>query len=166
MDVAHRLSARVGDALKQRRLTLATAESCTGGWVSQVLTSIPGCSQWFERGYITYSNRSKEEMLGVPGALIEREGAVSEAVVRAMAEGVLERSPARVSVAISGIAGPEGGTPSKPVGTIWLAWATAGQPTRARSSHFAGDREMVRQQAVMAALQGVLDLVGRLDGAA
>ena len=166
MDVAHRLSARVGDALQQRRLTLATAESCTGGWVSQVLTSIPGCSQWFERGYITYSNRSKEEMLGVPGALIEREGAVSEAVVRAMAEGVLERSPARVSVAISGIAGPEGGTPSKPVGTIWLAWATAGQPTRARSSHFAGDREMVRQQAVMAALQGVLDLVGRLDGAA
>lgn len=164
MDVAHRLAARVGDALKGHKLTLTTAESCTGGWVSQMVTSVPGSSQWFDRGFVTYTNRAKEEMLGVPGDLLAREGAVSEAVARAMAEGALERAPAHISVAISGIAGPEGGTPQKPVGTIWMAWSARGQDTRARSSHFAGDREMVRQQAVMAALQGILDVVERIDG--
>jgi nicotinamide-nucleotide amidase len=166
MDVAHRLAARVGDALKRHQYVLTTAESCTGGWVAQMVTSIPGSSEWFDRGYVTYSNRAKDEMLGVSPELVEAEGAVSDAVVRAMAEGALERSGADVAVAISGIAGPEGGTPQKPVGTIWMGWAARGCETRTRSSHYAGDREMVRRQAVMAALQGILDLVERLDGAA
>lgn len=159
MDVAHRLAARVGMQLKERGLRLATAESCTGGWVAQVVTSIPGSSAWFDRGFVTYSDAAKREMLGVRPESLERHGAVSEEVVREMAEGALARSDAKVSVAISGIAGPNGGTPRKPVGTVWLAWAVAGRETRARSTHYAGDRDMVRQQAVMAALQGIIDAV-------
>ncbi len=137
-----------------------TAESCTGGGVAHVVTSVPGSSVWFDRGFVTYSDASKRELLGVSPDTLDRHGAVSEEVVRQMAEGALARSDARVSVAISGIAGPGGGTPTKPVGTVWLAWALAGQETRARCSHYAGDREMVRQQAVLAALQGILEAVG------
>lgn len=159
MDVAHRLAARVGTQLKERGLRLATAESCTGGWVAQVVTSIPGSSTWFDRGFVTYSDSAKRDMLGVRPESLERHGAVSEEVVREMAEGALARSDARVSVAISGVAGPNGGTPRKPVGTVWLAWAVAGRETRARATHYAGDRDMVRQQAVMAALQGIIDAV-------
>jgi nicotinamide-nucleotide amidase len=159
MDVAHRLSARVGKVLKQRGLLLATAESCTGGWVSQVITSVAGSSAWFERGFVTYSNRAKQEMLGVRPETLQRYGAVSEQVVCEMAEGALVHSQAQVSVAISGLAGPEGGSPSKPIGTVWLAWALEGRQSRARATHFAGDREMVRQQAVMAALQGIIETV-------
>lgn len=157
LDAAHRLAARVGSQLKEHGIFLATAESCTGGWVAQVITSVPGSSGWFDRGFVTYSDLSKEEMLGVSRESLERFGAVSEEVVREMAEGALRRSQAGISVAISGVAGPEGGSPRKPVGTVWLAWAASGQPTRCRASHYAGDREMVRQQAVMAALQGILD---------
>ena len=159
MDVAHRLAARVGRQLKERGLLLATAESCTGGWVAQMITSVPGSSEWFDRGFITYSDLAKHEMLGVRRETLDRFGAVSEEVVREMAEGVLRHSAARVSVAISGIAGPGGGSPRKPVGTVWLAWAVAGRETRCRSTHYAGDRDMVRQQAVMAALQGIIDSV-------
>ncbi len=159
MDVAQRLSARVGKVLKQGGFKLATAESCTGGWVSQVITSVPGSSEWFDRGFVTYSDGAKREMLGVRPETLEKQGAVSEAVVCEMAEGALTHSDAQVSVAISGIAGPEGGSPKKPIGTVWIAWALEGRDPRARSTHFAGDREMVRQQAVMAALQGVIETI-------
>ena len=159
MDVAHRLAARVGKHLKERGLLLATAESCTGGWVAEVITSIPGSSAWFDRGFVTYSDAAKQEMLGVKRETLDNWGAVSEEAVREMAEGALAHSHARVSVAISGIAGPNGGSPRKPVGTVWLAWAVDGGETRCRSTHYAGDRDMVRQQAVMAALQGIIDAV-------
>jgi nicotinamide-nucleotide amidase len=159
MDVAHRLAARVGNHLRERGILLTTAESCTGGWVAQIVTSIPGSSAWFERGFVTYSDLAKQEMLGVRAETLATHGAVSEEVVREMAEGALARSQASVSVAISGVAGPDGGSPRKPVGTVWLAWAVRGGETRARSTHYAGDREMVRQQAVMAALQGIIDAV-------
>jgi nicotinamide-nucleotide amidase len=138
---------------------LVTAESCTGGGVAHVVTSVPGSSSWFDRGFVTYSDRSKQEMLGVRRDTLDQFGAVSEEVVREMAEGALARSGAGVSVAISGIAGPDGGSPRKPVGTVWFAWVSPGHPTRCRSSHYAGDREMVRQQAVLAALQGILESV-------
>ncbi len=159
MDVAQRLSARVGKLLKERSMLLATAESCTGGWVSQVVTSVSGSSDWFDRGFVTYSDDAKTEMLGVRRETLDKHGAVSGEVVKEMAIGALSHSKAQVSVAISGIAGPAGGTPHKPIGTVWLAWAMDGKEPRSRSTHFAGDREMVRQQAVMAALQGIIDTV-------
>ncbi len=159
MDVAHRVAARVGKILQERGLLLATAESCTGGWVAQVVTSVPGSSQWFDRGFVVYSSAAKQEMLDVSPHALQEHGAVSQAVVCEMAAGALSHSSAHVSVAISGIAGPEGGTPDKPVGTVWLAWAVRGKPTQSRSTHFAGDREMVRQQAVMAALHGIIEAV-------
>ncbi len=159
MDVAQRLSARVGKLLKERGLMLATAESCTGGWVAQVVTSVSGSSEWFDRGFVSYSNQSKQEMLGVKPETLEKHGGVSAEVVNEMATGALANSKAQVSVAISGIAGPSGGTPNKPIGTVWLGWAMEGTEPRSRSTHFAGDREMVRQQAVMAALQGIIETV-------
>ncbi len=159
MDVAQRLSARVGKLLKERGLMLATAESCTGGWVAQVVTSVSGSSEWFDRGFVSYSNHSKQEMLGVRSETLDKHGGVSAEVVQEMATGALANSRAQVSVAISGIAGPSGGTPHKPIGTVWLGWAMEGTEPRCRSTHFAGDREMVRQQAVMAALQGIIETV-------
>ncbi|MDZ7752478.1 MAG: nicotinamide-nucleotide amidohydrolase family protein [Gammaproteobacteria bacterium] len=159
MDVTHHLAAQVGEALKERSARLVVAESCTGGWVGEIITSVPGSSAWFDRGYITYSDAAKQQDLGVSAATLTAQGAVSEAVVREMAEGALARAAAQVSVAVSGIAGPDGGTPDKPVGTVWLAWARAGGDTRAELSNFEGDREMIRKQAVLAALQGVLDMV-------
>lgn len=169
MDVAHRLAVRLGDALKEHRYFLSTAESCTGGWVAQVVTSVPGSSAWFDRGFVTYSNAAKREMLGVCQSTLDQYGAVSEEVVREMASGVFAHSTAQVSVAVSGIAGPEGGTPGKPVGTIWLAWAVRDRGCSARVAHFAGDRDMIRQQAVMSALQGCIDIIsqyGKLDSGA
>lgn len=159
MDVSHRLSKRLGEFLKQRKLRLVTAESCTGGWVAQVVTSIPGSSGWFERGYVTYSNASKHDLLGVNLRTLDKFGSVSEACVREMAEGALQHSEADVSIAITGIAGPDGGLPTKPVGSVWMAWAGKGHETRARFGHFVGDREMVRQQAVMSSLQGLMDFL-------
>ena len=156
MDVSQRLAKRVGDALIPRGQMLVIAESCTGGWVAKVVTSIPGSSQWFDRGYVVYSDASKQDLLGVLDDTLAAHGSVSEAVVCEMAQGALENSQAQVSIAISGIAGPEGGAPDKPVGTVCLAWAVKGHAPVSRSTHFAGDREMVRQQAVMAALKGVL----------
>jgi len=127
--------------------------------VAQVLTSIPGSSRWFERGFVTYSNRSKEEMLGVSDECLLQYGAVSEQTVSAMAEGALRHSHAQISLAITGIAGPGGAVLDKPVGTVWLAWAALGRETRCQLEHFHGNREQIRTQAIMAALQGVLDVL-------
>lgn len=135
--------ASVSAALLQRGWTLATAESCTGGMIAAACTDLAGSSQWFERGFITYSNAAKTELLDVPAALIAQHGAVSEPVARAMAEGTLAHSHAQVSVAVTGIAGPTGASAGKPVGTVWFAWCVAGQ-LHSHTRHFAGDRAAVR----------------------
>lgn len=153
------LAAELGRTLERSHLTLATAESCTGGWVARVATAVPGSSNWFERGFVTYSNAAKTEMLDVSADILARHGAVSEPAVRAMAEGALARSRAQVAVAITGIAGPTGGTPDKPVGTVWFAWSRSGQATRAQRRRFEGDRDAVRRQAVAVALDGVRAIV-------
>lgn len=153
------LAERVGAALAAGGRMLVTAESCTGGWIAKLLTDIPGSSAWFERGYVTYSNAAKEELLAVRPATLAAHGAVSEAVVREMAAGALAASRAGVAVAVSGIAGPDGGTPAKPVGTVWLAWATEAE-VRVRGQRFEGDRAAVRAAAVAEALRGILDIVG------
>lgn len=153
------LAAEVGRALQHHGVMLATAESCTGGWVAQVLTAIAGSSQWFERGFVTYTNIAKQEMLGVQAETLQRYGAVSEPTVHEMAEGALRHSHAQISVAVSGIAGPGGATADKSVGTVCLAWAGFGHVTRVSTMHFPGDREAVRRAAVMAALCGVLEII-------
>lgn len=150
------LAARVGAALERRGWLLVTAESCTGGWVGQVVTSVPGSSRWYERGYVTYSNAAKQELLDVTPAILSAHGAVSEQVVLAMAEGALRHSHAHIAVAITGVAGPNGGTATKPVGTVWLAWALRGEQVSARCFHFPGNRAQVREAAVRAALSGIV----------
>ena len=155
----YRLAKRVGAALKARGLMLATAESCTGGWISEAVTMVPGSSDWFERGFVTYTYISKREMLGVREATLERSGAISEEVVREMSEGALARSQAQVAVAVSGVAGPTGGTPEKPVGMVCFAWALKGGATRSETGRYKGNREAVRRQSVVRALQGVLALL-------
>lgn len=155
--------------LLQRGWMLATAESCTGGMVAARCTDLAGSSQWFERGFVTYSNEAKHELLGVDMALIKAHGAVSEEVARAMALGALRHSRAQVSVAITGVAGPGGGSADKPVGTVWLAWAapsdsgpTVGSDTafvKTRLCHFDGDRGAVRQATLAQAIQGLLNLI-------
>ncbi len=152
------LAFQVGAALSQRGWLLATAESCTGGWIAKCITDVAGSSAWFDRGFVTYSNAAKIEMLGVQVETLERYGAVSEQTVQEMAAGALARSQAQVAVAVSGIAGPSGGTPDKPVGLVWLAWQVKGQLCQTRQAQFAGDRESIRRQAVQAALEGVLDV--------
>ena len=163
MDV---LAAQVGGALKAHGLMLATAESCTGGGVAQAITAIAGSSAWFERGFITYSNQSKQQMLGVTEATLIGHGAVSEATVRAMAAGALDNSAAQVAVAVSGIAGPDGGTPDKPVGTVWFAWGIKHGATFAHWHRLPGNRAEVRAQAVRIALQGVLELLQQTTASA
>jgi len=138
---------------------LVTAESCTGGGIAWLLTSIPGSSRWFERGYVTYSNESKQEVLGVPGDTLLRYGAVSEPTAAAMASGALLRSHADYCAAVTGIAGPDGGTADKPVGTVCFAWGRAGGVVRTARVRFPGDRREVRERAILLALQGLLDLV-------
>jgi nicotinamide-nucleotide amidase len=157
--VLYKLAEVVGAALKARGLMLASAESCTGGWVSEAITMVPGSSDWFERGFVTYTYISKREMLGVKEATLERRGAVSEEVVREMAEGALARSHAQVAVAVSGVAGPSGGTPEKPVGTVCFAWGMKDGKPRSDTKRFSGDRESVRRQSVEHALKGVLALL-------
>ncbi|RZI41589.1 CinA family protein [Herbaspirillum sp. HC18] len=152
------LAARTGRALKAKGLYLATAESCTGGGVSQAITEIAGSSEWFERGFVTYSNAAKTEMLGVPATLIEQHGAVSEEVARAMAQGALTNSKAQVAISTTGIAGPGGGVPGKPVGTVCFGWAIEGKSVVERLV-FTGDRHAVREQTVIHALQGLLRLL-------
>jgi len=154
-----RLAARVGRRLLKEHRRVATAESCTGGWIAKTLTDIAGSSQWFVEGFVTYSNESKVQRLSVPRAVLEKKGAVSEEAVRAMAAGALRRAKAQVSVAVTGIAGPDGGVPGKPVGTVWLGWATRrGSAVRIRTQlkHFRGDRDAVRRKTVQVALQGLL----------
>lgn len=150
------LAEQVGKALAARGLMLATAESCTGGWVSEAVTMVPGSSDWFERGFVTYTYISKREMLGVDPDTLGRHGAVSEPTVREMAAGAVARSHAQVAVAVSGTAGPGGGTPDKPVGTVCFAWLAPGAELKSETRHFAGDREAVRKQSVIHALTGVL----------
>jgi len=147
---------RVAQHLMESGASMAAAESCTGGWVSQAATALPGSSRWFDCGFVTYSNHAKQQMLGVPAALLDAHGAVSEPVVVAMAEGALQRSQAAIAVSISGVAGPDGGTERKPVGTVWFAWAVRGHPTVSCLSFFSGDREEVRRQAVEQALEGII----------
>lgn len=154
---------QIADQLVRRSWMLTTAESCTGGGVAQAVTSVPGSSRWFERGFVTYSNLAKQQMLGVSLELLRKHGAVSEPVVRAMADGALCNSAAQVSLAISGVAGPDGGTPDKPVGTVWFAWAVSGRALVSRCSHFAGNRAQVREQAVQTALAGMLDVLSAGD---
>jgi nicotinamide-nucleotide amidase len=142
-------------ALKGKGKTLATAESCTGGWVAQAITSVAGSSDWFERGYVTYSNASKREELGVPKKVLDRHGAVSEPTARAMARGALRASGAGVALSVTGIAGPGGATPGKPVGMVCFAWAGGGR-VRSETKRFRGGRARVRRQSVIHALRGVL----------
>ena len=151
------LATRVGDALMRRGEQLALAESCTGGGVAMAMTAIAGSSRWFERGFVTYSNAAKQEMLGVSPDTIEQHGAVSQATVLEMAAGALDHSHADWALAISGIAGPDGGSIDKPVGTVWLAWAGPHGFRRSQQHVFAGDRHAVREQAVRAAIEGLLD---------
>ena len=154
------LSAAVGAALAGQKLMLACAESCTGGWVSQIVTATAGSSDWFECGFVTYSNAAKQEMLGVAAATLEQFGAVSEETARAMALGALSHSRAQISLAITGIAGPGGGSSGKPVGTVCFAWCRTGEHPISETRHFAGTREAIRRLAAQHALQGLLGLLG------
>lgn len=145
--------------LTARRWRVTAAESCTGGLISAAFTDIPGSSSWFDMSFVVYSNQAKQQLLGVSAALLESCGAVSEAVVRAMAKGALDRSGADISVAVSGIAGPDGGTVAKPVGTVWFAWARRDGICHAKCHSLMGDRTAIRRQAVELALQGLLQLL-------
>jgi nicotinamide-nucleotide amidase len=156
------LAIQIGIALKSHGLVLATAESCTGGAVASAITDIAGSSEWFERGFITYSNEAKREMLGVAQDTLTRYGAVSEAVVREMVAGALYHSHAQVALAVSGIAGPAGGMPDKPVGTVWFAWGIKGRQCVARLHHLSGNRAEIRMQSVCIAFQGVLELLNQV----
>lgn len=156
------LAAQVGGLLKSHGMMLATAESCTGGGVAQAITEVAGSSAWFERGFVTYSNLSKQQMLGVREATLKRHGAVSEMTVREMVAGALQHSAAQVALAVSGIAGPDGGTVDKPVGTVCFAWGTKGGEVYAQRHQLNGNRAKVRAQAVHIALQGVISLLNKL----
>lgn len=155
--VLEELAATLGARLAERGEWLAVAESCTGGWVAQAVTAIAGSSGWFDRGFVTYSNEAKQELLGVPEATLDRHGAVSEATARAMAQGVLAHSRADWSVSTTGVAGPGGGSAAKPVGTVCFAWARKDGGCEAQTCHFPGDREAVRAQSVAHALRGLIE---------
>jgi len=152
------LTARLADSLQKKGWCMASAESCTGGLIAAACTDLAGSSNWFERGFVTYSNAAKTELLGVDAALIERHGAVSEAVARAMAQGAVARSHAQAAVAVTGVAGPGGGSPGKPVGTVWFGWTTPGG-TVTEMKRFEGDRASVRQASVAHALTRLLELL-------
>ena len=154
------LAQKLGERLKAARAKLVTAESCTGGWAAQVVTSVAGSSGWFERGFVTYSNEAKRELLGVREDTLQKHGAVSEQTAREMAQGALSRSRGTVAVAVTGVAGPGGGSAEKPVGRVCFAWASA-RSLRSETQQFSGDRESVRRQSVEHALEGVLR---HLDG--
>lgn len=159
-NIRHLVKEVAGRFLEQN-LLLATAESCTGGWIAQVVTSLPGSSGWFDTGFVTYSNGAKQKQLAVPAELFAETGpgAVSEQVVRAMAAGAIANSAADVAVATSGIAGPDGGSEEKPVGTVWIAWAHRDGRCKARLHHFDGDRYSVRLRTVERALKGIVELL-------
>lgn len=151
------LSHRIGEQLKRRQATVTAAESCTGGWIAKVFTDISGSSAWFERGFVTYSNEAKQQMVGVQDTTLQQYGAVSEQTVREMATGAAKAAAAEYAIAVSGIAGPEGGTPDKPVGTVWFAIVGPEGRVLAQRQIFAGDRDAVRRQSVAWALQTLLD---------
>jgi nicotinamide-nucleotide amidase len=158
------LAKRIGERLQASRQKLVTAESCTGGWTAQVVTSVAGSSEWFERGFVTYSNEAKQESLGVPAEILRKHGAVSEEAAREMALGALRHSKGTVALSITGVAGPAGGSPSKPVGTVCFGWAARGAAggapsVRTETRHFDGDRESVRRQSVIHSLEGVIKLL-------
>ncbi|WLG96977.1 CinA family protein [Pseudomonas sp. FP198] len=155
MDDITELAAELGRRLQVLNAHVTTAESCTGGGIAEAITRIPGSSAWFEAGYVTYSNRQKTQQLGVPPELFGKVGAVSREVVEAMARGAQQKSLARFAVAVSGVAGPDGGSPSKPVGTVWLAWGV-GEAVFSERRFFPGHRDEVRRQTVKAALDGLL----------
>ncbi|MEX2354035.1 MAG: CinA family protein [Gammaproteobacteria bacterium] len=148
---------QLGSKLLAHRMMVVVAESCTGGGIARALTSLPGSSSWFERGFVTYSNASKQELLGVSADTLATSGAVSEETAMEMAEGALHNSHAGISVAVTGIAGPDGGTEDKPVGMVCFAWSVSGGETITATTVFSGDREEVREQAVLMAVQGLLD---------
>jgi len=152
-----KLVVTLAGALTARGWNMAAAESCTGGWIAKVCTDRAGSSIWFERGIVSYSNRAKSELLGVQPATLERDGAVSRTVALQMAEGVRERSGVEAALAVTGIAGPDGGTPDKPVGTVWFAWAVGVGPAVAECIVFEGGRAAVRRQTVAHALQGLIE---------
>ena len=151
----HALAQTIATIFLQRGATLVTAESCTGGWIAKTLTDIAGSSAWFECGVVAYSYEAKEALLGVRPETLEQNGAVSRETVIEMVSGALARFGATVAVAVTGIAGPSGGTTEKPVGTVWIGWKRRGGYAHAELFHFAGDREAVRRQALAAALRGV-----------
>lgn len=154
-----KLATELNKRLGNRGAVMASAESCTGGWVAKAMTDVPGSSSCFDRAFVTYSNEAKQEMLGVDLETLEQHGAVSESVVREMVRGALDRSRASAVVAVSGIAGPDGGTEEKPVGTVWLAWGVRDGAITASKELFLGEREAIRYQASVAALQGMMHLI-------
>lgn len=154
------LVGQLAQALTDRGWMMTTAESCTGGLIAAACTELAGSSVWFDRGVVTYSNEAKVGLLGVPAPLIAQHGAVSEAVAKAMAQGALAHSKAQIAVAVTGVAGPGGGSPDKPVGTVWLAWALSSGLVQAERQVFGGDRAAVRSATVLCALRGVLDRSG------
>jgi nicotinamide-nucleotide amidase len=156
-DAAYALAVALGDAARARGLRVAIAESCTGGLIAGAITDVAGSSDWFERGFVTYSNEAKRELLGVSDATLAAHGAVSEAVAAEMAGGALRASHADVTVAVTGVAGPVGGTPAKPVGTVCFAWAARGAPVRTETRRFGGDRAQVRAASVERALAGLVE---------
>lgn len=156
------LARQAGLLLSEQGLKLATAESCTGGWLGQTITSIAGSSAWYERGFITYSIISKHEMLGVSDSTLAEYGAVSEQAASEMTAGAIGRSHAQVAVSITGVAGPDGGTAKKPVGMVCFAWMMKDGLARTETRHFFGNREEIRRQAVGSALQGVIDLLNSI----
>ena len=155
------LAGVLGDKLVAQELTVTAAESCTAGGIAEAITRIPGSSRWFEVGFVTYSNHAKSRLLAVDEGLIASVGAVSQGVVEQMADGALLESQADIAVAVSGIAGPDGGTAEKPVGTVWFAWARDDGEIISEKKQFNGDRLSVRQQAVIVALEGLIELIDR-----
>ena len=151
------LAELLGRTLHERGWTVATAESCTGGLVAGAITDIAGSSAWFDRGFVTYSNEAKIELLGVSPDTLDTQGAVSEATAREMVAGALSNSGATIAVAVTGIAGPAGGTPAKPVGLVWLAWGRRDGPVEVRSEYFEGDRAAIRAATVRRALEGLIE---------
>lgn len=159
MNVNNVLVERLAAALSAERAAVTAAESCTGGWIAKTLTDRPGSSAWFGYGFVTYSNQAKEDLLGVPAVTLAEHGAVSEATALAMAVGAADRAGARYSVAVTGIAGPDGGSADKPVGTVWFAWHSADEPPLTARHVFEGDRDTVRRQTVTTALYGLVERV-------
>lgn len=161
-DIATKQAEQLAEMFLKTASKLATAESCTGGGLAEILTRIPGSSAWFERGFVTYSNEAKQEMLDVPLDTLQQFGAVSEETAIAMAKGALEKSHADFSVSITGIAGPDGGTEEKPVGTVCFAWCKRNEGGNTTSIHFKGDRIKVREQSCLLAMQGIIDMLQKV----